>query len=90
VRARGPSAHGRREFCADCGTGLFYANAQVLPGLIDVQSATLDDPGIVPARAHIQAAERIAWVAHLHELPVFERYPPRAESPEGPEQPPST
>jgi hypothetical protein len=75
------SAHGRRQFCADCGTGLFYANTQVLPGLVDVQSATLDDPGVVPARAQIQVAERIEWVAHVHELPAFERYPPAA-SPE--------
>ena len=26
------SEHGRRHFCADCGTGLFYANANILPG----------------------------------------------------------
>jgi hypothetical protein len=70
------SAHGRRQFCPECGTGLFYANAQVLPGLVDVQSATLDNPDAVPARAQIQVAERIRWVAHVHELPVFERYPP--------------
>jgi hypothetical protein len=32
----------------------------------------------VPARAHIQVAERIRWMARAHELPTFERYPPRA------------
>ena len=26
------SEHGRRHFCADCGTGLFYVNANILPG----------------------------------------------------------
>ena len=26
------SEHGRRHFCADCGTGLFYINANILPG----------------------------------------------------------
>ena len=30
-----------RSFCATCGTGLFYSNPQMLPGLIDVQAATL-------------------------------------------------
>ena len=45
------SEHGRRHFCADCGTGLFYANTQMLPGIIDIQSATYDDPDSVPARA---------------------------------------
>lgn len=69
------STHGRRQFCAACGTGLFYANAQVLPGLVDVQSATLDHPDAVPARAHIQVAERMGWMAHAHQLPEFERYP---------------
>src|ERR687895_266790 len=29
------SEHGRRHFCPDCGTGLFYCNEQVLPGIID-------------------------------------------------------
>lgn len=70
------SEHGRRYFCADCGTGLFYKNDKVLPGIIDIQSATYDDPTAVPARVHIQTAERIPWMKHAHELPAFERYPP--------------
>jgi hypothetical protein len=69
--------HGRRHFCPDCGTGLFYTNGNMLPGIIDIQSATYDDPDAVPARVHIQVAERIGWMAHAHELPAFERYPPR-------------
>ena len=71
------SEHGRRYFCPDCGTGLFYKNDHMLPGIIDIQSATYDDPGQVPARAHIQIADRIPWMASAHELPMFERYPPR-------------
>ncbi|SNS38456.1 Uncharacterized conserved protein [Sphingomonas laterariae] len=71
------SEHGRRHFCGECGTGLFYVNEAMLPGLIDVQSATLDHPDDVPApSAHIQVAERIGWAKNLHELPEFERYPP--------------
>ena len=70
------SEHGRRQFCPHCGTGLFYSNAQMLPGLIDVQSATYDDPEAIPARIHIQIAERISWMEDAHELPVFDRYPP--------------
>jgi hypothetical protein len=71
------SEHGRRHFCADCGTGLFYVNAHVLPGIVDIQSATYDDPAAVPAQAHIQVADRIPWMAHVHELPMFDRYPPQ-------------
>jgi hypothetical protein len=71
------SEHGRRHFCAHCGTGLFYTNADTIPGIIDVQSATYDAPDAVPPRAHIQVAERIGWMERAHELPAFERYPPR-------------
>lgn len=70
------SESGRRHFCADCGTGLFYTNARMLPGIVDIQSATYDDPDLVPARAHIQVAERIGWMAHVQDLPTFDRYPP--------------
>ncbi len=69
------SEHGRRHFCANCGTSLFYANSQVLPGIIDVQSSTFDDPDVLPAQAHIQVAERIGWMATAHGLPEFERFP---------------
>ena len=72
------SENGRRHFCPDCGTGLFYVNESMLPGIVDVQSATLDDPDAIPARVHIQVAERIAWMARAHELPTFERFPPGA------------
>jgi hypothetical protein len=69
------SQNGRRHFCADCGTGLFYFNAVNLPGIVDVQIATLDDPDAVVPQIHVQAAERIAWMERAHELPAFPRYP---------------
>ena len=34
-------------------------------------------PTCVPARAHVQVAERIGWMERAHELPAFERYPPQ-------------
>lgn len=69
------SEHGRRHFCAACGTGLFYTNDKILPGITDVQSATLDDPGAIPAQIHIQTADRIAWMEDIGALPQFERFP---------------
>ena len=71
------SKQGRRHFCPDCGTGLFYTNAEKLPGIINIQSATYDDPDAVPARIHVQVAERIGWMERAHELPAFERYSSR-------------
>lgn len=69
------SEHGRRHFCGDCGTGLFYTNEAIFPGQIDVQTATLDDPDLIPAQVQIQTAERIGWMARLDTIPAFERYP---------------
>ncbi len=71
------SEHGRRHFCGDCGTGIFYFNENILPNIVDIQSATYDDPNAVPARVHIQVAERIEWMKTAHTLPEFERYPPQ-------------
>lgn len=69
------SEHAERSFCPHCGTGLFYINEAVLPGLVDVQTATFDDPQVFPAMAHIQAAEEIGWMKTAHALPRFDRYP---------------
>jgi hypothetical protein len=69
------SEHGSRHFCADCGTGLFYFNPVSLPGIADVQIATLDDPASVAPQIQVQAAERIAWMETAHALPAFARYP---------------
>lgn len=71
------SENGRRHFCAGCGTGLFYYNAANLPGIVDVQIATLDNPDALAPTIQVQAAERIAWMERAHELPAFERYPGR-------------
>jgi len=64
-----------RRFCSQCGTGLFYVNETFLPGLVDVQSITLDDPSAFPPGAQVQTAEQPTWAAHLHTLPAFARYP---------------
>ena len=69
------SEHATRMFCGDCGTGLFYVNEVALPGLVDVQIATLDDPDALPVQLHVQVAERIGWMKAAHALPQFERYP---------------
>ena len=62
------SANARRHFCPDCGTGLFYVNETMLPGIIgQSRSGIYDDPNAVPPRAHIQVAERIPWMERVHE-----------------------
>lgn len=64
-----------RSFCAACGTGLYFRNAEMLPGIVDIQIATLDDPDALPPEAQIQVAERIGWMETAHALPSFARWP---------------
>jgi hypothetical protein len=63
----------RRQFCPKCGTGLLYTNAEMLPGIVDVQSATLDEPEAPGAQ--IQCAERLDYMRDLAALPEFQRFP---------------
>ena len=69
------SGSAMRSFCPKCGSGLYYRNAEFLPGIVDIQSATLDDPDALPPGAHIQTAERLGWMNSAHSLPEFERVP---------------
>jgi hypothetical protein len=64
-----------RSFCPDCGTGLYFRNAENLPGIVDIQTATLDDPDALPMQVHIQVADRIGWMEKAYELPHFGRFP---------------
>ncbi|MEO6388248.1 MAG: GFA family protein [Croceibacterium sp.] len=64
-----------RYFCGRCGTGLYYFNDVVLPGIADIQSATLDDPEAFAPSAQIQCAERLGYMAGLADIPEFARFP---------------
>lgn len=64
-----------RQFCGNCGTPLFFRNAEFLPGIVDVQTVTLDAPDAFAPQAQIQLAERRAWMAEAHSLPGFDRFP---------------
>lgn len=70
------SGSAMRYFCATCGTGVYYTNAAYLPGIVDIQSATLDDADRHAPGAHIQYAEALAWDGDIAGLPRFERFPP--------------
>lgn len=64
-----------RQFCPTCGTGLFYRNEAILPGLVDIQSSTLDNAAEEVPGIQIQVADRLPWMEELELLPAFERYP---------------
>jgi hypothetical protein len=75
AKAFNSSGTSYRHFCANCGTGLYFVNEEVLPGIVDIQSATLDDPNALAPQVQIQTAERLNWVEGLDALPAFPRYP---------------
>lgn len=64
-----------RFFCGECGTPLFFENAEMLPGIIDVQSVTLDEPDAFAPTEQIQLAEQRVWMKDVDSLPKFERWP---------------
>ncbi|MBJ6120948.1 GFA family protein [Sphingomonas mollis] len=69
------SADATRQFCATCGTGLFYRNPVYLPGIVDIQSGTLDDYTGNPPGAQIMVKDRVAWMDEVDALPRFATYP---------------
>lgn len=75
VRYTAPSGS-MRAFCGKCGTPLIFVNEAVLPGIVDIQSVTLDQPDSFLPQAQIQTAERRTYIAHLDDMPAFERFPP--------------
>jgi hypothetical protein len=69
------SEHGRRYFCGACSAGLYYTNAEIAAGTVDVQVAAMDDPDAYRPTDHVQVAERIGWMATAHQLPMHARFP---------------
>ena len=69
------SGESMRSFCPTCGSGIYFVNQQALPGLVDVQLATFDNPDALAPLVQIQVADRISWMEHAHDLPAFQRFP---------------
>lgn len=64
-----------REFCSSCGTGLFYRNDSTLPGIIDIQSGTIDDISHYPPTTQIMVKHQLPWMDRIDLIPKFHEYP---------------
>jgi hypothetical protein len=64
-----------RTFCAACGTPLACTGPN-LPGLVDLTTASLDDPAAFAPKVHIFESRRIPWVHLGDDLPRFAEFPP--------------
>ncbi len=62
------SDHAKRRFCGDCGSQLFFDDDRY-PDEIDITTATLDEPGLVPPEFHLYERSRIHWVVFGDGLP---------------------
>ncbi|HEV7660221.1 MAG TPA: GFA family protein [Allosphingosinicella sp.] len=62
-----------RGFCGRCGTSLTYTRAS-RPGLLDVTTASLDDPEAFPPAKEIWVEERLSWEAANPALPQFAQF----------------
>jgi hypothetical protein len=56
--------------CGECGTRLFYRNAEILPGIVEVQLPTIDYKKGLPPTVQIQVRVRVALE---HELSQSKR-----------------
>ena len=65
------STHARREFCGDCGSYLVFREDDPAATL-GINTATLDDPNLVPPAIHIWHASRIGWFETHDTLPRFD------------------
>lgn len=69
------SSHGvTRGFCADCGTALTYATTD-RQELIDITSATFDDPAPFAPAFEIWVDQEIPWPTELPRYPRSSREP---------------
>lgn len=62
------SAHAAREFCGACGTYLFFREDDPA-ATIGINTATLDEPGLLPPQFHIYFESKICWFETADGLP---------------------
>ena len=59
-----------REFCADCGSQLFFHYTEG-PSEVDVSIASLDDPSSIQPTYHIWTSSHILWLTIADDLPRY-------------------
>jgi hypothetical protein len=64
------SSHGQREFCGACGCQIAYRESEDAT-TVDVNLATLDDPGALRPEYHVWTMSRIPWFDVADDLPRY-------------------
>ncbi len=66
----------RRSFCPVCGTTLFF-EADMMPGLIDITTESLDEPDAAVPTAQIWTMHETKCVKAFGGMARFEAFPPQ-------------
>jgi hypothetical protein len=66
------SARATREFCGACGAYLIFREDDA-SATVSINTATLDDPALVPPQFHIYCESRIGWFETADSLPRHAR-----------------
>ncbi len=69
------SAHGQREFCAECGSQIAF-RATDTDDTVEINVGTLDDPGVATPQYHVWCNSQVSWFDTQDEL---SRYPESGE-----------
>jgi hypothetical protein len=64
------SDKGIRSFCPRCGTQLTFENRDT-PSEIDVTTASLNSPELLPPHDHTWTSSRLDWVKLADDLPLY-------------------
>jgi hypothetical protein len=80
------SAHGKRSFCARCGTQLTFRSAGL--DAIDVTTCSLDDPEQVPPADNTRTSRRLSWSSPTAGL-TTSKHATSKPCPNAPTSPPS-
>jgi len=71
MQVRRSSPQAVRGFCAACGTTLTF-QSDTWPAEIDIATASLDDPNLVPPLDHTFVRSRLSWLKLDGGLPQFQ------------------
>jgi len=75
-RTYASSGEGRRGFCPQCGTQIFFT-AHYIPGLVDLTICSMDEPEAMPPQLHYWHSKHLAWVEFADGLPRHPEFPPQ-------------
>ena len=66
------SAHGQREFCAECGSQIAF-RATDSDATVEINAGTLDDPEVVTPQYHIWCSSQVSWFDTADDLPRYRK-----------------